>query len=231
MLRRQEQSFRLRTDQYCLCRFVRRCSLGSRSLSVQAPKSSPNSMVGRSAPTTPVSEPLPPGSSPRGTQFLESHLCSIFETRAATNLMFNCGDDRKPPRTPTAIASIRRMARRSSIAHPFAGALVRRYRSATLIDSVQTTEHKLPRRVWRTFLPPTWRLTTRLTNRRRRWRSKRRNTAAARKANRQLGGTIIYAPKSPSKQGLRRKNQGQRKYVGNKTTSANVAGVGYTRRL
>ena len=34
LLQRQEQSFRMRTDQYRLSRFVRRCSLGSRSLSV-----------------------------------------------------------------------------------------------------------------------------------------------------------------------------------------------------
>ena len=35
------------------------------------PKSSPNSMVGRSAPTTPISEPLRPGSSCHTTLFLE----------------------------------------------------------------------------------------------------------------------------------------------------------------
>ncbi len=35
----------------------------------------------------------------RSTLFLESHLCSIFETRAAKTLMFNCSDDRKPPQS------------------------------------------------------------------------------------------------------------------------------------
>ena len=88
--------FRRRTDRSCLCPFAPRCSPGSRSLSVQAPKSSPNSMVGRSAPTTSISEPLPPGSSRRSPLLRKSHLCSIFETLAATNLMFKCSDDRKP---------------------------------------------------------------------------------------------------------------------------------------
>jgi len=45
--RRMEQQLRLRTNRCCLCRFVRRCSLGSQSLRVQAPKSSPNFMAAR----------------------------------------------------------------------------------------------------------------------------------------------------------------------------------------
>src|SRR6202521_5202043 len=91
-----EQQLRLRTNRSCLCRFVRRCSLGSQPLRVQAPKSSPNFMAARSAPITLTSAPLPPALLHRAGPTLESHLCSQFETPRAMNLIFNCSYDLEP---------------------------------------------------------------------------------------------------------------------------------------